>query len=557
MQEAFDWNEEPPLDPAIEYQGLLRGLRRKRGFGLYFVQCSPSEGTRLIERIRQDLPQKIEVLKFDAAMDGNFYQCVADYLQAHSDTEVLFVQGLEYSLLSYEATKREEGWSSEEIYSYSWKAVPRLLGNLNLQRERFRDNFPIRFVFLLPLFAMKYLIRRAPDFFDWRSGIFEIPSDSELLEQESLRILQEGDYDEYLSWTQPVRDRKIAEIQCWISEPNQTSERKSQLFVEQGNLFAASSEHEAAVASYDQALKHKPDYDQTWYNRGVALSDLKRYEEALTSYDQALRHRPDKHEAWNNRGTTLNMLQRYEEAIASFDQALKLKSDEYKAWNNRGDALRNLKCYEEAISSYGKALEIKPDSHFAWGNRGDALCNLKRYEEAISSYDKALEIEGQNHGGWNMRGITLESLGRYEEAVFSYDKALEIKPDFHFAWGNRGDALHSLGRYGEAISSYDKATEFKLDYYRVWRDRGLTLSSLEQYEEAVSSYDQALKIKPDDARALYYKACCYGLQSQADLAIANLKQAIDFYPECREMAKTDADFDGVRDDDRFQALLKD
>ena len=48
-------------------------------------------------------------------------------------------------------------------------------------------------------------------------------------------------------------------------------------------------------------------------------------------------------------------------------------------------------------------------------------------------------------------------------------------------------------------------------------------------------------------------------------AIANLKQALPsavakltaLDPNYREMAKTDADFDGVRSDDRFQALLED
>jgi tetratricopeptide (TPR) repeat protein len=384
MQDAFDWNEEPPFDPAIEYQGLLRGLRRKKGFGLYFVQCSPAEGTKLIERVREDLPQKIEVLKFDAAMDGNFYQCVADYLQVHGDTEVLFVQGLEYSLLSYEAAKREEGWSSEEIYSYSWKAVPRLLGNLNLQRERFRDNFPIRFVFLLPLFAMKYLIRRAPDFFDWRSGVYEFPSDSELLEKESLRILQEANFSEYLNWTQPERDRRISEIKCWIEEPGQITERKAQLSFDQANLFYASKKYEAVIASYDQALKYKPDDDAAWYFRGIALGNL----------------------------------QRYEEAIASLDQA----------------------------------LEIKPDD-----------------------------------SAWVIRGALLLVLGRYEEAI--------------------------------------------------------------------ASYDQALKVNPNSDDAIYRKAHCYGLQNQVELAIAHLKQAIALNPKYREMAKTDADFDKVRGDDRFQALL--
>jgi tetratricopeptide (TPR) repeat protein len=82
--------------------------------------------------------------------------------------------------------------------------------------------------------------------------------------------------------------------------------------------------YEEAVASYDQALKFKPDKDSAWYNRGNALGNLGRYEEAVASFDQALKIKPDDDSAWNNRGNALGNLGRYEEAVASFDQALKL-----------------------------------------------------------------------------------------------------------------------------------------------------------------------------------------------------------------------------------------
>ncbi|PSB21904.1 hypothetical protein C7B65_00305 [Phormidesmis priestleyi ULC007] len=75
-------------------------------------------------------------------------------------------------------------------------------------------------------------------------------------------------------------------------------------------------------------------------------------------------------------------------------------------------------------------------------------------------------------------------------------------------------------------------------------------------EELSYWQQQTEKLRQRQAIATYNQARNYGLQRQVELAIATLKQAIDLYPECREMAKTDADFDRVRSDDRFQALLK-
>lgn len=40
------------------YQALLRSLKRRKGFGIVFVQCSTAETASIIQRIQQDLPQK-------------------------------------------------------------------------------------------------------------------------------------------------------------------------------------------------------------------------------------------------------------------------------------------------------------------------------------------------------------------------------------------------------------------------------------------------------------------------------------------------------------------
>ncbi|NET57961.1 MAG: tetratricopeptide repeat protein [Symploca sp. SIO2E6] len=73
----------------------------------------------------------------------------------------------------------------------------------------------------------------------------------------------------------------------------------------------------------------------------------------------------------------------------------------------------------------------------------------------------------------------------------------------------------------------------------------------------IASFDKAIEIKPDKDEAWYNKACCYGLQNNIDLAIENLQQAIQLNPdENREMAKTDSDFDNIRSEPRFQALIQ-
>lgn len=90
-----------------------------------------------------------------------------------------------------------------------------------------------------------------------------------------------------------------------------------------------------------------------------------------------------------------------------------------------------------------------------------------------------------------------------------------------------------------------------------WYNRGIALYDLGRLEDAISSYDQALKFKPNLQQAWYNKACCYALQNNIEQALENLEKAINLNPEeYREMAKTEANFDAIREDERFKRLIQ-
>ena len=95
----------------------------------------------------------------------------------------------------------------------------------------------------------------------------------------------------------------------------------------------------------------------------------------------------------------------------------------------------------------------------------------------------------------------------------------------------------------------------KSDYDSAWNNRGIALRNLGRYEEAIKSFDKALEIKPDNANALYNRACCFSLQNQIEPAIENLAKAISLDNKYQEMAKTDSDFDKIRENSRFQSLI--
>ncbi|MEO1067716.1 MAG: tetratricopeptide repeat protein, partial [Cyanobacteria bacterium J06638_6] len=316
-------------------------------------------GGKLIERVQADLTEKtMALLKFEQPIvDGNVFKRASDFLR-NAPVDVLFIQGLENSLFDAEETKKRLGWSSEKANAYTWREVPPVLINLNQQRERFRDNFANCFVFLLPQYAINYIVHRAPDFFDWRSGLVNYASDPETLARESERILEEeSDYEAYCNWSSEERNSRILVIQAFLEESSTIDTTKARLFFEQGLLFGASGESELEIFAYDKAIQLQPDYHQAFYNKGNALSDLGRKEEAIASYDAALAIKPDDHKALNNKGTALSALGRKEEAIASYDAALAIKPDDHTALYNKaccyalqGDSDNAIQCLQAAIA---------------------------------------------------------------------------------------------------------------------------------------------------------------------------------------------------------------
>jgi tetratricopeptide (TPR) repeat protein len=246
----------------------------------------------------------------------------------------------------------------------------------------------------------------------------------------------------------------------------------------------------------------------------------------------------------------------------SKNEAEKIASENDPEFSSRlfragiGNLLHNLSHYEEAIACYEKAIEYKPDDDAAWNNIGITQAKQQNYEGAVISYDKALEIQPRNSIAWLNRGIALVELGRYEEALASYDKVIELKTHAYKAWYNRALVLAKLKSYEETVLSYDKALEIVPNCYKSWNNRGIALADMNRFEEAIESYEQAAILKPLDPYPHYNKACCYGLQGRTEEALNDLQKAIALEPgQFRKRAKADSDFDLIRNDQRFQALL--
>jgi tetratricopeptide (TPR) repeat protein/SAM-dependent methyltransferase len=336
---------------------------------------------------------------------------------------------------------------------------------------------------------------------------------------------------------QPIINLYIkGQLQQALSETTQMLERFPNAVVLHNIAGAANAglmQFDAAIASYKQALKIKPDYADAYNNMGNALKDKGNPEAAITSYTQALKIKPDYAEAYCNMGIVLHDEGDFEAAIVSYKQALKIKPDYAEAYNNMAISQQSKGGTAAAINSYTEALKVKPDYAEAYYNMGVALQSKGDLDAAMVSYKHALKIKPDYAEAYNNMGNALKDKDDLEAAIASYTQALKIKPDYAEAYNNKGSALQGKGDSEAAIVSYKQALKIKPNYAEAYNNIGNALKDKGDPEAAITNYTQALKIKPN---AEAYNNMGSALMDKGDLeaAIASYTQALKIKPDYAE-----------------------
>jgi tetratricopeptide (TPR) repeat protein len=78
---------------------------------------------------------------------------------------------------------------------------------------------------------------------------------------------------------------------------------------------------------------------------------------------------------------------------------------------------------------------------------------------------------------------------------------------------------------------------------------------IQEYDLATKDLEALLVENPDDGGALYNLACVKSLSGRSGEAIEHLRRSIELEERFRELARTDGDFDPIRDEPAFKELV--
>ena len=177
----------------------------------------------------------------------------------------------------------------------------------------------------------------------------------------------------------------------------------------------------AALASFDRAIRLKPDAVAALTNRGLVLQDMGLVDEAIRSYQTALRHDPDAPEALNNLGLALQDAGSLEEAVVAFDRALDSAPAFAAAHYNRGDALSELGRLDDAKFAIDAALAIDADLGEAYCGRGVVSLKQGNPAEAIEDLNRCLARRRGDVRALAYKALALREVGDDDAATTFFD----------------------------------------------------------------------------------------------------------------------------------------
>ena len=254
-----------------------------------------------------------------------------------------------------------------------------------------------------------------------------------------------------------------------------------------------------------------------------------------------------------------------------FDRAIELDPNFARAYAGAADCCSFLYMYwdssnanlESANASSQRALELDPSSAEAHTSRGVALTLRKNYDAARREFETALKLNPKLFEAHYFYARACLTEGKFEEAISHYRNAWRARPEDYQAILLSADALATLERDDEVreaaqqgIKLADAHLELNPDDARAWYLSGSAFMRLGKPDEALERARRASAIDPEDAGVLYNVGCIYALAEKPDQAIDYLDQAIRNGFGQREWLEYDSSLDSLRDDPKFQALLR-
>ena len=209
-----------------------------------------------------------------------------------------------------------------------------------------------------------------------------------------------------------------------------------------------------------------------------------------------------------------------------------------------------------AEREFRRAIELNPNYPTAHQQLANLpLTAMGRFDEAIAEGRRAEELDPLSAIISTDQGANLTRARRLDEAIAQLNRTVTLDPNFYVARYALGTAYHAKGNYGAAITEYRKALTLDDDpWVKALLARSLATSG--QRAEALKLLAELQAESQHRYVTSAGLALVFGALGEKDKAFVWLEKEVAERSPRTPLLSVNPLFDDLRDDPRFQALLR-
>jgi tetratricopeptide (TPR) repeat protein/TolB-like protein len=358
-----------------------------------------------------------------------------------------------------------------------------------------------------------------------------------------------------------------------------------------------------AVAELQQAVAAQPEYADAFAALGQAyLLGYQQYnrgndwvKKAEDSCERALGAGPQLAESHACLASVDLGRGRYQEAVTHFERARQLGSSSELTLDGLAQAYDKSGNASAAEATYKQAIAVQPRYWGVYSALGGFYFRNARFADAAEAFRRAIQAAPDNYRGYSNLGAMYLLQGNYAQAIDFCRRSIELRPN-RDAYSNLGAAYFWQRRYADASDAYREALKLDDRDWLSWGNLAEALywtpnrraESRDTYRKAIQLAELKLEVNPRDASTLAFLASYYAMTDEKQRALRTIQRALELAPQDPDVQLRAAltfnhfgdtaealarlenavragtspatlrdtpDFDGLRPNPRFQALL--
>jgi len=209
-----------------------------------------------------------------------------------------------------------------------------------------------------------------------------------------------------------------------------------------------------------------------------------------------------------------------------------------------------------AASGFQRAIELNPSYATAYQRYSLYLMAMGRAGESLAQMNRARELDPLSISMNFSLGWRLYMAHQYDQAISQLRNALEMDPNFALPRMVLGQAYEQKGLYPQAIAELQKAAVISRDSPPMLGSLGHAFGVAGNKAEAGKILGQLLEQSKKQYVSPFYVSIVYAGLHENEKALDWLEKAYGDRSNAIIFVKVDPDFDGLRSNPRFQALLR-